>query len=310
VIAFSSQTARPISVWTFILFTGFTFGAAGLISKSLINNGADAFAVTGFMFTGGSIIAWLVAITLGQVRRAALGAGLLLGALNAAIPALFFNIGYETLSAGLAVLLQSLSPVVTAGIAHTVFTDERFNPAKAIGLVIALTGIASLVLVPGVVEGASYRGAAWTVAGAVFAGGSGVMARKYAMRYGARALLAPQLTSAAIVPLLCGIALGRRLIPDGGFSSREILLIATLGVVVAFAGLRSLMLANEIGSTGQVSMVAYLTPIVGVTGGIIFFGESLTLWIVIGAVLIFAGVTVAGRASALSLPHVLPVSES
>ena len=45
-------------------------------------------------------------------------------------------------------------------------------------------------------------------------------------------------------------------------------------------------------------MVAYLIPLVGVGGGIIFFDERLTPWIVLGGGLILAGIALGGRASA------------
>ena len=77
---------RSLSVWVFILFTGFVFGASGLVSKSLIDNGVDAFIVTGVPFAAGALLAWVVAVLLGQVRREAIVSGLVLGVLNSAVP--------------------------------------------------------------------------------------------------------------------------------------------------------------------------------------------------------------------------------
>jgi drug/metabolite transporter (DMT)-like permease len=49
-------------------------------------------------------------------------------------------------------------------------------------------------------------------------------------------------------------------------------------------------------------MVAYLIPLLGVTGGIVFSSERLSLWIVLGGALILAGISLGGRASALTDP--------
>jgi drug/metabolite transporter (DMT)-like permease len=213
------------------------------------------------------------------------------------LPALLFNMGYETMPAGLVALIVSLGPAITAAIAHLVFTDERFNAAKGFGLLLAFGGVAALVAAPGVIEGASYRGAAWTTTGALVAGSSAVLARWYAIRHGALALIAPQMTVAGVATLLAALVLGRSLVPANGFAGGDIPIMVGIGLFASYAGFRALMLANERGTTGQVAMVAYLIPLVGVTGGIIFFNETLTPWIVLGGLLILGGITIGGRAS-------------
>jgi drug/metabolite transporter (DMT)-like permease len=248
------------------------------------------------------VFAWIVAWAAGDLRASALAAGATLGVLNSGVPALLFNIGYETLPAGIVALIVSLGPAVTAAIAHVVFADERFNPMKGTGLLLAFVGVGALVVAPGVIEGASYRGAAWTTAGALVAGSSAVLARWYAIRHGALALIAPQLTVAGVTVLVLGLVLGRSLIPDAGFAGGDIPIMVAIGLVASYGGFRSLMLANERGTTGQVAMVAYLIPLVAVTGGIIFFNEELTPWIIVGAALILAGIALGGRASVSRAP--------
>lgn len=289
-------------MWTLVIFTGAAFGAGGLLSKSLIDRGVDAFTITGVPFLVAAGLAWLVAWRFHDMRTGALVAGATLGVLNSAVPALLFNMGYETLPAGIVALIVSLGPAVTAAIAHVVFADEHFNLMKGIGLLVAFAGVGALVAAPGVIEGASYRGAAWTTAGALTAGSSAVLARWYAVRHGALALIAPQLTAAGFVPLTAGLLLGRSLIPPGGFAGGDIPIMIAIGIFASYAGFRSLMLANERGTTGQVAMVAYLIPLIGVTGGIIFFDERLTLWIFLGGALILAGISLGGRASAPTGP--------
>lgn len=290
------------SVWTLVIFTGFVFGSGGLLSKSLIDRGVDSFTVTALPFLAAGCLAWTVAWRSGDLRVRALGAGALLGILNSALPALCFNLGFETLPAGLVTLILSLGPVITAAVAHLIFADERFNSMKGLGLLLAFIGVAALIAAPGVIEGASYRGAAWTTLGALFAGTSAVLARWYALRHGALALIAPQLTAAGFAPAVIGLFVGRELVPDGGFAGGDIPIMVGIGLVASYGGFRALMLANERGTTGQVAMVAYLIPLVGVTGGIIFFDESLSLWIIMGGALILAGIAVGGRASTPTYP--------
>jgi drug/metabolite transporter (DMT)-like permease len=298
----TSQETTRAGVWPLIIFTGLVFGTSGLLSKSLIDRGLDSFTVTAIPFLIGSAVAWAIAWRAGDIRKDALVAGAMLGVVNSSVPALFFNIGFETLSAGLVTLILSLGPVLTAGLAHLAFEDERFTRMKGVGLVLAFAGVTALIAAPGVIEGASYRGAAWTIAGAILAGGSAILMRLYAVRHGALALLPPQLTVAGATPIIAALLLGRELAPEGGFAGGDLPIMALIGVGASYAGVRTLLLANQRGTTGQVAMVAYLIPLVGVVGGIIFFDERLTPWIVFGGGLILAGIALGGKASAAPQP--------
>ncbi len=280
-----------------MVFTAIAFGSGGLLSKGLIDRGVDSFTVTAVPFLSAAVLAWVVAARMGNIDRRAVVPGLVLGAVNSSIPALFFNIGFETLPAGLVTLIISLGPAVTAAVAHLVFTDERFNVMKGLGLVIALAGVVGLVAAPGVIEGASYAGAAWATAGSLVAGTSAVLARWYAVRHGGLALLPTQMTAAGITPLVIAAIVGRSLVPADGFAGGDIPIMVTIGVFGSYLGFRSIMLANERGTTGQVAVVPYLLSLIGVTGGIVFFDEKLTPWIVAGGALILVGVTLGGRAS-------------
>ena len=280
-----------------VVTTAIAFGSGGLLSKGLIDRGVDSFTVTAVPFLTAAVLAWVVAIRMGNFRRGAIAPGVVLGILNTSIPALFFNIGFETLPAGLVTLIISLGPAVTAAVAHLVFADERFNPMKGLGLVIALSGVVGLVAAPGVIEGTSYTGAAWTTAGSLIAGTSAVLARWYAVRHGGLALLPAQMTAAGLTPLVAAVIVERSLVPVGGFAGGDIPIMVTIGVFASYLGFRSIMLANERGTTGQVAVVPYLLSLIGVTGGIVFFDETLTPWIVAGGALILIGVTLGGQAS-------------
>ncbi len=292
------KRGQPLSVWPLVIFTAFAFGCGGLLSKGLIDRGVDSFTVTAGPFLVAGVVAWVIAWMSHDVRRRAIGPGILLGIFNSSLPALFFNIGFETLTAGLVTLIITLGPSVTAAVAHLVFPDERFNAMKGLGLAVALGGVVALIAAPGVIEGASYRGALWTTAGSILAGTSAVLSRWFAVRHGGLALIPAQLTAAGFTPLVVAAFIGRSLVPDAGFAGGDIPTMALIGVVGSYFGFRSMMLANERGTTGQVSMIAYLIPLIGVTGGIIFFAESLTPWIVFGGAMILAGVALGGRASA------------
>jgi drug/metabolite transporter (DMT)-like permease len=281
------------SVWLLVVGTAILWGSGGLISKALVESGVDAFTVTAAPFGAGAILAWLVARSLPSA--AAFVSGLLLGMVSTAGPALFFNLGYETLPAGVVTLLIAVGPIITAIAAHFWFADERFTLGKGAGLAISLLGVAILSLGQGGENGGTPIGVVLVIGGSLLAGTTAVWGRSAAMRHGARNLVPTQLTGAALMPVAMSVVLDRDLVPPGGFQVWQVFGLLAIGSFASFLGFRLIMKANEIGTTGQVSLVGYLLPVVGVGGGAIFFAEPVTASVIIGGVLILGGVLVTGR---------------
>lgn len=286
------------TVFSLVLFTGIVWGAGGVLSKALVGDGVDPFAVTAGPFLVGAGLAWITALAAGAVEAGALKEGLILGAVNSALPALLFNLAYESLPAGVVALVLSLGPVVTAVAAHHAFDDEGFNRIKGLGLALCVAGVAALGFTPGLLGGASWNGAWLALAGSLIAGVSAIMARRLAVRHGSRALIAPQLTAAGFTPLILGLVAGRPLTPPGGWETWQLAAMVSIGAVASFGGFAAIMRANQLGTTGQVSVVGYIIPIVGVSGGALFLSESITIFTALGGLLILTGVGVVGRASA------------
>ena len=59
----------------------------------------------------------------------------------------------------------------------------------------------------------------------------------------------------------------------------------------------SILKANEIGTTGQVSVIGYFLPLFGVVGGAMFFDEELDASVLLGGVLILFAMTAIARGS-------------
>ena len=285
-------------VWAFVAFTGLVFGSGGLLAKGLVDDGVDAFAVTSLPFLAGGVIGLVVAWLREEFRSDALIPATILGITASAGPALLFNLGFERMSAGVVTLLISLGPVFTALGAHFVFPDERFNRTKALGLALALTGVAVLGL--GGADSDATAGAIGIVlAGSLLAGGAAVLARRYATRHGAPALIAPQLAVAGVAALALSVPAGRDIVPAGGFASWHLPAMALFGVT-SYLGFFSMMKANEIGTTGQVSVIGYCVPLFGVVGGVAVFGDAVTAALIAGGLLIVVSVTLIGMGSTTS----------
>lgn len=280
-----------------VVMTGIVWGSGGVLSKALVNAGVDAFVITGVPFSVGAAIAWAIGAGHGRRTMTLVRDGLMLGAVNSGLPALFFNLAYESLPAGIVALLLSLGPMVTAVTAHFAFRDEQFNARKGAGLVLCVLGVGALAFTPGLLAGSSSVGAAFALGGAAIGGASAIFARRLAVKHGARAIVAPQLTAAGAMPLLLAPMLGRSFTPALGWEPWQILSLVGIGCVASYLGFRMIMRANETGTTGEVSIVGYVVPMVGVIGGVVFLAEDLTSYTVIGGALILAGIAMVGRAS-------------
>jgi drug/metabolite transporter (DMT)-like permease len=63
---------------------------------------------------------------------------------------------------------------------------------------------------------------------------------------------------------------GRPITPAGGWETWQLGAMVLIGAVASFGGFAAIMRANQLGTTGQVSVVGYFIPIVGVSGGALF----------------------------------------
>ena len=55
--------------------------------------------------------------------------------------------------------------------------------------------------------------------------------------------------------------------------------------------------ASELAPASKVGLMGYVVPLVGVSGGVLIFNETLTANLLLGGLLILAGVTLVGRAN-------------
>ena len=289
------------SIWSFVAFTGVSFGAGGLLVKKFTNDGIDAFTVTWVPFLFGGILALAHGIVTKQLRWSSVPSGVLLGFFASLGPSLVFNIGFDRLPAGINTLLISLGPIFTAIVAHFVFADERFNLLKALGLITAYGGVSVLAL-GSIDDGGSIWDILLVLTGSAIAGGAGVVTRYLTLRHKPMALLAPNLLAAGTTALIVTYGFSLDTKPDGGLASWHIPMLLVFGLITYLSFL-SILKANEIGTTGQVSVIGYFLPLFGVIGGAIFFNEDLDVEVLVGGALILIAMTAIARGS---LPNRVP----
>lgn len=283
------------SVWTYVSFTGVVYGAGGLLVKKLTNDGIDPFTITWVPFLIGGTLALGTGFSRGQLSIASVIPGIILGFVAGGGPSLIFNYGYDELPTGIVTLLISLGPIFTAIVAHFVFDDERFNSLKGTGLVLAYVGV-MILTIDSVGEKGSLRNILLVLAGSALAGGAGVLTRYYIQRHEAIALLAPNMITGGIIVLILTYAMDRDTQPPGGLATWHYAVLFLFGIQ-AFLGLLAYFHANQLGTTGQVSVTGYFLPLFGVVGGIIFFKEETSWQLLVGGALIVVSMALIARGS-------------
>ena len=108
-------------------------------------------------------------------------------------------------------------------------------------------------------------------------------------------VLAPMQVGAAAVTVIAASFLGHPVWSPGA-DTLELGLLGVMGVGTILTFLCSLK-ASELAPASKVGLMGYLVPLVGVGGGVLIFNETLTSNLLLGGLLILAGVTLVGRAN-------------
>jgi drug/metabolite transporter (DMT)-like permease len=283
-----------LKAWLYVITTGLIFGCGGLVSKQIIDEGLDPVFGTAVMMTITALCSIALYLRAGGVDARGWRLAMLAGALNAGLPAMLFNLGFEQLPASVNTLIISLGPVFTATTAHLVSHDDRFTAAKIVGLGASVAGVSFLA---GSLTAAPIEAMALPLAGAALAGAGLLLVKRVSEIYRPAATLTPMMIGAAVAGWLATALFDRwQAAPAGHWLTMLILGAAN---VVAFG---AVLAAAEIAPASQTSLSGYLIPLIGVVGGVWFFGEPLGWRLAIGGLLILSGVVLVGTRRSLSAP--------
>ncbi|WP_186388419.1 DMT family transporter [Stappia sp. TSB10P1A] len=216
--------------------------------------------------------------------RSTLGAFLLMGLLNNAIPFSLILWGQTGISASLASILNATTPIFTVLVASLAFRQEVLRAHRVAGIVVGFAGVA-LLLLPGLEAGA-LAGLAGEPAWAQFlclgAALSYAFAAAFARRFrGVPVMVAAtgQLTGSSL--LLLPLALWQASASPGGWSPAMAGPAAWASVVAlgtactAFAYLIYFRLLSEGGATNA-SLVTLLIPVSATLISALLLGEALS----------------------------------
>jgi drug/metabolite transporter (DMT)-like permease len=201
-------------------------------------------------------------------------------------------------SSGVTSLLTTLSPVETALLAHFFLKGESLTRQRLFGGVLAFAG-AGLLLLRGEsgladLAQADWRGYAWALMGITSNSIGLVYARRWLRTEDPFVVTSIRIiTGALAIGLLTALTVGYDLGAVRPSGLLAVLYAAIAGTFMAF--LFYLTIVQRFSAT-IASQTEYVVPLIATGLGVIFLGEQVTLTMLAGMLIIFAGLAIFDRA--------------
>jgi len=234
---------------------------------------------------------WIFLILSGRpmhMDKAMVVALLIMGLLNNAIPFSLILVGQKELGAGLAAVVNAMTPIWTLIIANSFTMDEKFSSNKLVGITFGFLGVAVLMgsdILTGL------EASAWAQCAVLLATVSYGFAGVWGKRFKGKdpvLVSAGQLSASSLIMLPIAFFIEAPTAID--FKNIELLLslLALAVICTAFAYILFFKILASAGAL-NVSLVTFLVPISAVLSGVIFLNESLSASELAGAGLILLG---------------------
>jgi drug/metabolite transporter (DMT)-like permease len=201
----------------------------------------------------------------------------------------FLYLGVLYTDSARAVIFIYLSPFVVAAGAH-VFLKEKLNLIKSLGLILAFLGIYFVFRgKPSTYNNMMLFGDLLTILGAVLWGITTLYIKKFlADKVHPINTFLYQLVFSIPIMLICALLLENTWIKH--IDGYILFSLFYQSVIVAFASYFVWFKLIYKYPVAKLSAFTFLTPIFGVLFGVLFYKEQLTTWLVVGLVLVCAGI--------------------
>jgi len=233
----------------------------------------------------------------GQLRM--WGHFLFTGVVGLVLPFLLITWGEQSISSGMAAILNATTPLFTVLLAYAVTREERLSGLRLVGLGLGFVGVVIAVGLDALEQpGASLWGQLAVLLAALCYGVNGLYARRAFRGVPPLVPATGQMLAGALVALL--VALLRNGLPQRAPSAGAVgalLALAVLGTALAYLLFYTLL--ERLGAT-RTSMVTYLLPPLALVYGALFLREPVSLQAVGGLLLVLLGIVLAN--GLISLP--------
>jgi drug/metabolite transporter (DMT)-like permease len=278
-----------------LLTLGAMWGLSFLFIEVALRGLTPLWIVAGRTLVGGAFLLVVLRLRHQPLPRSARlwGHLLVLGVVSNALPWGAVAWAQQAIPSGLAALLMALVPTSTL-LVSVLLGMERFSPSRALGLLLALSGVGLTVAADLDDTGRLVAIAIIVTATVLYALGAVYAKRFVSGTASALTIATGQVLSAAGVSLAGALLLDPRPTADALAPTvlGSVLALGTLGTGAAF--LVFYVLIERVGATNT-TLVTYLIPLVAVVAGAVVFGERLPPEALGGGALIGLGIWLAQR---------------
>ena len=271
-----------------VLTAGIMWGSGNVIVRSLLIEGLnEIFLVTARVLIIGTLLFFYYVI----FNRDPFDKQLLKEASYTSIASIFlvswaFIFALQYISSGLVTLLVSSAPIFTVMWVKLLLKQEKISRLKYISVFVGFSGIAYLFITQetGLLnQGNIFLGGSLAFVGVQCIALATVLNRKFAPKYKVSSWLTFQYPLVVFLTLVTFLisGVGIDILSISQFLRLGLLVVCNLGAFLSFTWLIQRV------SALQVASIDYLVPVVGVTAGVIFLGETFNKNILISGLFIF-----------------------
>jgi drug/metabolite transporter (DMT)-like permease len=278
--------------WLLFLLLGFMWGSSYLFIKIGVVAGLQPLTlITGRLLIGALLLAFVVGVAREPLPRGVRAYAKLsvLGFFGIALPFYLITWAEGSVDSALAAVLVSPVPIFVIPFAALLLRDERLSPAKLLGMLVGLVGVALLVgFDPASIGSADFTAELALVGATVSYAFAGVYARKFITGYRPMIPALFEVTTALVMIGVLAFVFEKPFAAPITFDS--VLAVVWLGLLGSgLAFVIFFRLINRWGAT-RTSLVAYLMPVWGIVLGAAVLSEPVTVERVAGTVLVVGGI--------------------
>lgn len=197
----------------------------------------------------------------------------------------------QYIESGLTAIVFATLPPLTIGVAHVYLPGERITAPKLAGTLLAFVGVIALFGDRARVDATHVWPMLAVIAAALCAAIASVASKRHGADLHPAALNAPSMLLGAVALIGVSIATGDgAALPPDAATWGAVLYLALAGSVLTFLVYFSMLKTWTVTS---LSFISVFTPTIALILGFVFLDERPTIWTVIGAALIVAGVALA-----------------
>ena len=222
---------------------------------------------------------------------------MVIGVIGTAIPMTAILSSLQFQSAGVTAVLITTAPAFITLAAHFFLPDERLTLVKTIGVMLALSGAMVVVLrgetgLPDVKQ-ASIWGYLLVLINILMESATAVYVRRNMRQMDAFDVSAIRISTAALLVLPVGVAVQGENVT--AVTPLGILALCYAGFIAVFFGqYLAFYITQRFGATAF-SLSAYIIPVVAAVTGVFLLGETITIWMLVGMLLVALGIMLINR---------------